>query len=112
MKFDGADVQLMVHGEPVRVRSVETAEEDGLRSGLKVLTITGVITDGLEEVIVRAWHQRELSAAFNGGRTAGAREDELCKKNQWLEREIREVRKMLAKRAVKVDLIDLDDEEG
>jgi len=109
MKYDGSKMQLMVHGKDVTVRSVETVKE-GLAVVLKV---EALITEATAEHILKGWGaagKGGTQAVFNAGNVRAAREYQLKKANQELEREIWALQKRLAQRAIsELELVELDE---
>ncbi len=119
MKYDGAHMQLMVHGKPCSVSTVETFKDENAKLRIR---ITAHLTPKLDKAIADAWnksHDGPIGVAFNGGKAIqSGREETLQLRVEQLEREIREVRGMLAKRTLGIvpdidtDLLaDLDEEE-
>lgn len=113
MRFDGDRMQLMVQGEDVRVRSVDTAKEGNVEGNVRTLTIVALISVQQEKALAKAWNDsfdEPITAAFNGGKVHDARESELRKRNKELKEEIHAVRRQLAEQTLRrvEDLPSLD----
>jgi hypothetical protein len=113
VKFDGDKMQLMVQGEDVRVRSVDTAKEGNIRT----LTIVALINPTIETTIAKAWNDAHDTddwgnpkGVFNAGKVKDQRLDLVNAENRKLQREIRALRKKLAQRTLSevADLPELD----
>lgn len=119
MKYNGAQMQLLVHGTECVVSNAETFEDD---RGVLRIHIDAHITPKLDKAIAAAWNQSfdgPIGVAFNGGKVMqSGREEVLAKRVAQLEHDLERVRGMLAQRTLGIVpdldpglLADLDEEE-
>lgn len=105
MKFDGHEFELLVEGEDAKPASIliEKRADGGVGY---TMTVVAYISGDQKKRIETCWANAGTDAApiaFGVKTNATGREHALKKKNQQLEYEIRQVRKQLAEKALRIE---------